>query len=60
MREAPARRSQDLINSRITRTKPGKVLMTSDKDDDRYYEPKIGSAEEEDETTPGVQEGRDF
>jgi len=63
LRAAPGKRSNDVIRSRLTRVKDGKVLMTGQADNDQYYLPdSTGSQEDDDrnETTPGIQEDRDF
>ena len=59
LRRAPGERSLELIHSRMT--PQGKdVLMSGDPDDPRVEMPSSSPAEEENVTTPGLQEGRDF
>ena len=63
LRAAPGKRSTEMVRSRMTRIKDGKVLMTGEPENDRFYTPTSSdAAEEEDvnETTPGIQEDRDF
>lgn len=60
IRNAPGKRSSELVNSRITRTQKG-VMMTGRAEDARYYMPEAsGSEEESEDKAPGLQEGRDF
>lgn len=62
LRQAPGKRSLELIRSRMTRTKQG-VMMAGATEDPRYFMPEgSGTSEETDSDTsvPGLQEGRDF
>lgn len=46
LREIPGQHSNDLLKGRITRTRKG-VLMTGNPDDDRVYQPDLGTSKEE-------------
>ena len=63
MRLAPAKRSQERLSSQMTKVEPDYVLMTGNPKDDKVYQPKLGTEQEEsaEEKVPGVlTEGRDF
>src|SRR3990167_7247623 len=63
LRAAPGKRSNEVLRSRLTRVKDGKVLMTGQADNEQYYLPDSTGPQEDDdrnETTPGIQEDRDF
>lgn len=58
LRAAPGKRSMDAVRSRVTRTASGDALMTGNPNDERFYAPQGGG--EDDESSTGIQEGRDF
>ena len=64
LRAAPGKRSNEAIRSRLTRVKDGKVLMTAHPESEQFYVPdSVGGSDEttdRNETTPGIQEDRDF
>lgn len=60
LRNAPGKRSTEIVRSRVTRVKDNKVLMTGHPENEQFYTPTSTGAEEENDTTPGIQEGRDF
>lgn len=63
MRLAPAKRSQERLSSQMTKVEPDYVLMTGNPKDDKVYQPKLGTEQDEvaEEKVPGVlTEGRDF
>lgn len=67
LRNYPARRSQDMLRSRITpdKKRPKRVLMTGNPEGENYYQPNLAAEEAEDgegvAAQPGaLEEGRDF
>lgn len=63
MRLAPAKRSQERLSSQMTKVESDYVLMTGNPKDDKVYQPKLGTEQDEvaEEKVPGVlTEGRDF
>ena len=58
LRALPGKRSTEALKARLTPTRDGSVLMTGNPTDERYYAPEGGG--EEDESSAGIQEGRDF
>ena len=59
IRNAPGKRSTEILKSRISRTPSGDVLMTGNPDSRQYYLPDAGG-DEEGNNVPGLQEDRDF
>ena len=67
IRRYPQLKSKELLNSRMTpsKTKPSRVLMTGNPDDENVYEPDMGADESDSgagsAVRPGsIQEDRDF
>ena len=58
LRAVPGRKSNEALKARLTTTRAGDVVMTGNLDNDKFYVPEGGG--EEDESSAGVQEGRDF